>query len=110
MKLEEVLPAYRDGKIISSGDDIYQIDRVDGHKRLTAALESELLGEWTIKEEPKPKVKMWLALYRSIDNFWHVTGTLFESQKHAVKSLAYKKVIWPAIPGADGSYEIEQGE
>ena len=110
MKLEECLGAYREGKtIISCEGYVFHNLNTGGCEPLSSACERELLGEWTIKEEPKPKVKMWPALCCFNEgHYWNITGRLFASEKEAhAYCKTYKKVIWPAIPGADGSYEVE---
>ena len=112
MKLEEVLGAYREGKIIiSEKREHYQKCHIDGCHRLASAPETELLGEWTIHETPKTKVKLWPALVQNSGNGWMVTSTLFSSDKdasHSPQLDGYKKVIWPAIPGPSGEYEVEE--
>jgi hypothetical protein len=110
MKLEEVLPAYREGKTIISEDNIHCSITDDRLYALSVVTEKEILGEWKIKEEPKPKVKMWPALFCfDIGLYWNVTGALFATEKEAhAYCKSYKKFIWPAIQGPDGSFEVQQ--
>ena len=72
MKLEEVLPAYRDGKvIISQIGDRFQIEEKGAHFTLIDASEKELLGDWTIeKKKVKKEVRGWLNIYPDGLGFW----------------------------------------
>jgi hypothetical protein len=101
-KLEEVLGAYREGKTITCGHKHYN----KSNCCLANAVEWEILGEWTIKEDPKPKVKMWPAIWSQNGNCWNVTDELFASLEDAKRACDEDRCIWPAIPGADGSFEI----
>jgi hypothetical protein len=112
MKLEECLGAYREGKTIVSHDGMeYHNFEKHGCELISGASEKELLGEWTIEEEPKPTVKMWPALLQQCSGSWVISSMLFiseEEAKHKTIISAYKKVIWPAIPGQDGAFEVPQ--
>ncbi len=78
MKLEEALPLYRAGKrIISNDDTTYSIEPKVNECRLLAANEKELLGEWTLKEEPaKYSIYVWVNKKPSPqENHGHNLGT-----------------------------------
>lgn len=82
MKLEEVLPAYREGKtIISHSDKLYQKERRNGKTcKLAYADEDEFMGEWEIEKE---KVKKYPVLVKSSGYFYSMSRYKFTCLKTA---------------------------
>ncbi len=75
MKLEEALPLYRAGKtIVSNVGGVFSL----GHNNkntyyLSSAHEEELMGEWTVKEEPiKYSVDVWTQCSPSANKSIHI--------------------------------------
>jgi hypothetical protein len=99
MKLEEALPAYREGKVIVSCSR-YRYTKYDPCNRISRATDHELLGEWIVVEEPKPKrvVKMSPAVCVCPRGEFYVTLGLFASEEAARKSWP-ELSMWPAKDG-----------
>jgi hypothetical protein len=57
----------------------------------------------------KQKRKLWPALVCGSDKRWLVTNDLYDSYEAVQTHLPHvEKIIWPAIPNADGSYEVDE--
>lgn len=59
---------------------------------------------------PKKNRKVWPAMVRfHFGDCWHISRQLFESETQ-VKEWFNRDatVLWPAIPGPDGSYEVPE--
>lgn len=59
---------------------------------------------------PKQKIKQWEALVqRDKGHFWRRSELLFTSEAQAKSFFpTCHRVIWPAVPNADGSYEVPE--
>lgn len=100
MKLEEALPLYREGRTIISRDgDNYSNRDVDGGMLIECAEEREMMGEWTVKEEPKQPRKMAQAIVRGSHEGVFVSNTLFSSEAEAIKTYNGNHISWPACDG-----------
>lgn len=96
MKLEEALPHYRDGKTIVSNDGSKYNTNIFGDTLcITAAGETEILGEWTILEE-LPR-KMSPALCRGLREYY--LSSLFETKEEAMQKCSGDFHSWPALDG-----------
>lgn len=91
MKLEEVLPAYREGKVVVSCRGFrYQLG---GYLTLEGAYNRELLGEWTIeKKKVKKEVRGWLNVYPSGTTGLYSTREMaddFAVQSHRIACIEF---------------------
>lgn len=59
---------------------------------------------------PKKNRKVWPAMVRfHFGDCWHISRQLFESETQAKEWFNRDAtVLWPAIPGPDGSYEVPE--
>lgn len=64
-------------------------------------------GSWQLYTEPKKKRMMAPAIYKERDGGRCITSSLYDSLGNA-KVAWGKDVIWPAVPNADGFYEVEE--
>lgn len=89
MKLEEVLPAYREGRVVVSCDGIrYQIQYSTPFLCLGCAVEREILGEWAIQKKTiKKEVRGWLNIYP-----FHVSGRLYKTKEEADRTADSDRV------------------
>jgi hypothetical protein len=66
----------------------------------------EVMTLKTLSTNDKPK-KLWPAIVTKRDGTSHFTSQLFESREEVDKLNAGQHFIkWPAIPNADGSYDV----
>lgn len=70
-----------------------------------------IYDNWELYQEPKPKRLLAPALYQEIDRdgwAWFVSHMLYSSLEEAKRDLdQHSNVRWPAIPNAQGYYEVE---
>ena len=67
---------------------------------------------WRLYEQPKKKVLLAPALRVYDDGDYGICSSLYSSESQAKKDCvgATDQVIWPAIPNADGFYEVEESD
>lgn len=103
MKIEEVMPAFRQGKIVK---------RTDADIRLTQYtffdLGSFMDTDWTIVEEPKPPKLLAHAMCANMSGTEYLSASIFESEGEAKRHCVSAFKYWPAIPNKDGFYEVPQ--
>lgn len=104
MKIEEVLPAYREGGRIKRslwGRGV----RFNECDRLT--YRDVIADDWEIVEEPKPPKLMAPAFFKCGTGVY-VSGILFSSTEDAIDRVIGDLIAWPAIPDANGFYSVPQ--
>ena len=101
MKLEEVMGAYRAGRVIVSCKGFHYCTDTEAAYPLHAASEVELLGEWTIE---KTKVKKEIKRYVVMAHWGAVsTHILYEDAQNAASKECGRFIVTLA-----GTYEVEE--